>query len=209
MILVILVNGPASDHDAMSDGVQQQCRLRGYPMPMNRFRKVAISCIIALAPVLLSGCAHPPQPVISKQDWTTQGSGAFHIDRGPVFQGVGWAEAIGNSSLLRAAADNRARDQLAGLLYQYVSALFQYAGHDKQDMETRQAISTVVHQGLDQAMITDHRYDEALKRLYARCILELATFKQLLTSWPVAGSSDENLAAHADQVFEAFVTTAP
>jgi len=178
-------------------------------MPMNRSRKVAISCVIALALVLLSGCAHPPQPMLSKPEWTTQGSGAFHIDRGPVLQGVGWAEAIGNSSLLRAAADNRARDQLAGLLNQYVSALFQFAGHDKQDMETRQAISMVARQGLDQALMADHWYDEAVKRLYARCILELAALKQILTSTPVSGSIDETLAARADQVFEAFVTTAP
>jgi hypothetical protein len=145
----------------------------------------------------------------SKPEWTTQGIGAFHIDRGPVFQGVGWAEAISNSSLLRAAADNRAKSQLAGLLNQYVSALFQYAGHDKQDMATRQAISAVVRQGLDQALMADHWYDEAAKKMYARCILELAALKQVLTSTPVSGSIDATLTARADQVFEAFVTTAP
>lgn len=178
-------------------------------MPLCGSLKVAISCVIAMSLIWLSGCAHPPQPMLSKPAWTTQGIGAFHIDRGPVFQSIGWAEAIGNSSLLRAAADNRARDQLAGLLSQYVSALFQYAGHDKQDMETRQAIRTVVRQGLDQALMADHWYDEAANRLYARCILELAALKQILTSTPVSGSIDKTLAARADQVFEAFVTTAP
>ena len=178
-------------------------------MLLYRSRKVAILCVSALSLVVLSGCAHPPQPMLSKPDWTTQGSGAFHTERGPVFQGVGRAEAISNSSLLRAAADNRAKSQLAGLLNQYVSALFQYAGHDKQDMETRQAIGMVVRQGLDQALISDHWYDEAVKRLYARCILEVAALKQILTSTPVSGSIDETLAARADQVFEAFVTTAP
>ena len=178
-------------------------------MSLYRSQKVAKPCAIALLLVLLFGCALPPQPMPSKPDWTTQGSGAFHTDRGAMFQGAGGAEAISNSSLLRAAADNRARDQLAGLLNQYVSALFQFAGHDMQDMETRQAVGTVVRQGLDQALMTDHWYDEAQKKLYARYVLELSALKHILASTPISGTTDANLAARADQVFEAFVTTAP
>ena len=166
-------------------------------------------CVIAIIGVLLSGCAHPPQPIHSKQDWTSQGSGAFHTDGGAVFQGAGWAEGISNSSLLRAAADNQARTQLASILEQYANALFQYAGHDRQDMEIRQAISSVVRQGLDQASITDHWHDAAIKRLYARCLLELAVLKNILSSTPVSGAIDPNLAARADQVFEAFVSATP
>ena len=178
-------------------------------MPWHPSPRATSLCVIALIGVLLWSCAHPPQPIPSKQDWTSRSSGAFHTDGGPLFQGIGWAEGISNSSLLRAAADNQARTQLASILEQYANALFQFAGHDRQDMEIRQAISSVVRQGLDQALITDHWHDATAKRLYARCLLELAVFKDILTSTPVSGAIDPNLAARADQVFEAFVTATP
>lgn len=178
-------------------------------MPLHKSPEATGLWFIVLIVVLLSGCAHPPQPKPSKPDWTSQGSGAFHIDRGTVFQGAGMAEGITNSSLLRAAADNRARAQLASVLDQYANALFQYAGYDRQEMATRLAISTVVHKGLGQALITDHWYDQTAKRLYANCILELAVFKRILMSTPVSGTIDETLAEKADQVFKAFAADAP
>ena len=178
-------------------------------MPSYKSPKALSLCVIALIGVLLSGCAHPPQPRPTQSDWTSQGSGAFHTDQGPVLQGVGLAEAMSNSSLLRAAADNRAKAQLAGVLDQYVKALIQLAGHDMQAPETSQAASAMVRQGLDRALITDHWFDEGNRKLYARCLLELAAFKHILGSTPISGVADASLADRADHMFEAFTAAEP
>jgi len=51
------------------------------------------------------------------------GSGAFDVDKGKVFYGVGIASGIRNQALLRSTADNGARAEVAKILETYVAVL--------------------------------------------------------------------------------------
>lgn len=162
--------------------------------------------ITALILVLLFGCAHPMRPMDVKEDWTSQGSGAFHSMSGPLLQGVAFARGIKNPTLLKTAAANRAKAQLKGLLNQYVSALIQYTGQDMATVQTRQLFREIVRLSIDQARITDHWYDQANNKSYARCVLTLDTFKQTLMAVSAPQTVKTDMETNAELIFEAFVS---
>ncbi|UCG66847.1 MAG: hypothetical protein JSW12_07555, partial [Deltaproteobacteria bacterium] len=72
---------------------------------------VKVVCVLATLGVLFAiGCAKKePAPPIAGPAWTYKGSGAFDVDKGKVFYGVGIASGIKNKALLFSTADNRAR----------------------------------------------------------------------------------------------------
>ena len=67
-------------------------------------------CVLAAMGVLfLVGCAAKQPAPPAGPAWVNKGSGAFDVDKGKVFYGVGMASGIRNRALLRQTADNRAR----------------------------------------------------------------------------------------------------
>lgn len=161
--------------------------------------------VMSLCIIIFAACSHVGPAPQSKMDWTTAGTGAFHSDNSPVFQGVGSAEKMRQISLLRATADNRAKTQLFGLLQQYMNALTQFAGIRLDDLESRQAAGTIVQQSLQQAAVSEHWFDETNNKIFSRCSVTLDAVKQLISISNLKETDRYDLLTAADQVFEAFV----
>jgi hypothetical protein len=166
---------------------------------------ITIGIAVILTVGIFMGCAgsHVAEPMTP--NWTSQSSGAYHAPEDAFFQGVGSAENMRQTSLLRASADNHATAQLAGLIDQYLKALFQFSGFSNPSIETQQTLGAITRQALDHAEISDHWYDEASGKLFARCILGLEDLKQILSASSLPDSIRSAMADRAAQVFEAFV----
>ena len=81
----------------------------------------------------------------------------------------------------------------------------QYAQVNSNNLENRQAVRAVLRQGLDQAAISAHLFEEKNNKLFSRCVLELDTLKQMIAASPLDKVSRTDMLDKADQVFEAFV----
>ena len=73
--------------------------------------KIVLS-IVVIGIFLVAGCASTKQ-TIKGPEWICKGGGAFDVERGQVFYGVGSASGIKNRALMRDTADNRARKDIA------------------------------------------------------------------------------------------------
>ena len=156
-------------------------------------------CIMILS-VLLSagilffvGCAgEKPAPPPAGPAWVHKGSGAFDIDKGKVFYGVGVASGIRNRALLISTADNRARAEVAKILETYVAVLAKdymastTAGDmsaSSEEQHVEQALKTFSKTTLHGARIIDHWRDPADGSLFALCELDLLAFKGALDEY--------------------------
>ncbi len=154
---------------------------------------VKISFILLVGLVLIAGCASTkkitattPIQELKAPEWVLKGSGAFGGERGKVFYGVASATGIKNDSLLRTAADNRARNDVAKIFQFYTASLMKdymastMAGDVKVTAEEQlveQAIKTVTSMTLPGVEIVDHWQHPATGELYALARLDLGAFK--------------------------------
>lgn len=143
-----------------------------------------LSLLVAM--VALTGCVGRPL-IIEAPPWYQQDSGAHYAANGRVFYGIGKAGGTRNMTLLRATAANRARQEMARVLDNYVSELFQSAGAmPALTMEEgEQVIGALVRDAIGHAVISDQWGDAGQGQLYALCQLDLDTFKQVLASQTV------------------------
>jgi len=161
---------------------------------MKRLVKVAFILLSGLS--LLSGCAGPqkitkttPVQDIDAPEWVKKGSGAFSGERGKVFYGVNSAYGIKNPSLLRSAADDRARNEVAKIFQFYTASLMKdymastmandpNVTSDEQHVE--QAIKTVTSMTISGVEIVDHWQNPATGELFSLARLDLEAFKDNL-----------------------------
>jgi hypothetical protein len=122
-------------------------------------------------------------------DWVIKGSGAFKKDKGKVFYGVGSASGIRNFSLLRSAADNRARNEIAKIFEVYNSSLMKdysastTAGEkdvSAEEQHVEEVIKTVTKTTLTGIEIINHWQNEDTGELYSLAKMDLAAFKSNL-----------------------------
>ena len=158
---------------------------------MNRMARLTFILLLGL--VLIAGCAGTkkitattPIQELKAPEWVLKGSGAFGGERGKVFYGVASATGIKNYSLFRAAADNRARNDVAKIFQFYTASLMKdymastMAGDVKVTAEEQlveQAIKTVTSMTLPGVEIVDHWQHPATGELYALARLDLGAFK--------------------------------
>lgn len=158
---------------------------------MNRMARLTFILLLGL--VLIAGCAGTkkitattPIQELKAPEWVLKGSGAFGGERGKVFYGVASATGIKNYSLLRAAADNRARNDVAKIFQFYTASLMKdymastMAGDVKVTAEEQlveQAIKTVTSMTLPGVEIVDHWQHPATGEFYALARLDLGAFK--------------------------------
>lgn len=161
---------------------------------MNREWKLVSALIVGLA--FAAGCASTkpmtaatPIQDIKSPDWVRKGSGAFGSDKGKVFYGVGIASGIQNPSLLRSAADNRARNELAKVFQFYTASLMKdymgattakQPGVSSEEQLVEQAVKTVSGMTLSGVEIVDHWQNPATGDLYSLARLDLSAFKDSL-----------------------------
>lgn len=142
---------------------------------------------------VITGCASGPQakftPIqkLNAPEWVIKGSGAFGGERGRVIYGVASASNIQNMSLLRSAADNRARNEVAKVLEVYTKSLMkdymastsvEQAREEMQDVE--QAVKTVASATLSGVEIVEHWQNPDTAELYSLARLDLNAMKDNL-----------------------------
>ncbi len=152
-----------------------------------------LSVLLSVGILFFVGCAgKEPAPPPAGPAWVNKGSGAFDVDKGKVFYGVGVASGIKNRSLLISTADNRARAEVAKILETYVAVLAKdymastTAGDMKassEEQHVEQALKTFSKTTLHGARIIDHWKDPADGSLFALCELDLLGFKGALDEY--------------------------
>ena len=156
-------------------------------------RLVTMGFILLIAMSLITGCASTekvtkttPIQELDAPEWVMKGSGAFGGEKGKVFYGVASAYAIKNFSLLHAAADNRARNEVAKVFQFYTASLMKdYAASTvandlavtSEEQHVEQAIKTVTSMTLSGVEIVDHWQHPASGEFFALARLDLDKFK--------------------------------
>lgn len=150
-------------------------------------------CILMAIGVLFAmGCAGKKPVAPQAPAWVNKGSGAFDVDKGKVFYGVGIASGIKNRALLVSTADNRARAEIAKELETYVAVLAKdymastTAGEmttSSEEQHVEQALKTFTKTTLHGARIIDHWRDPADGSLFSLCEMDLFAFKNALDDY--------------------------
>jgi hypothetical protein len=155
--------------------------------------------LVVMGLLVLMGCAKK-KPAIEKPvewspkspAWAVKGSGAFDVDKGKIFYGVGIASGIRNRALLISTADNRARAEVAKILETYVAYLAKdymastTAGDmsaSSEEQHVEQALKTFTKTTLHGATIVDHWRDPEDGSLFSLCELDLFAFKEALNDY--------------------------
>jgi hypothetical protein len=151
---------------------------------------------LSMGILLIAGCASSPKPSADPASlgpaWVMKGSGAFDVEKGKIFYGVGIASGIKNKALLRQTADNRARAEIAKTMETYVATLAKdymastTAGDmskssEEQHVET--ALKTFSKTTLHGATIVDRWMDPSDGSMYSLCELDLFSFKDALDKY--------------------------
>ena len=149
-----------------------------------------VLCLLLGIGLLISlGCAGKEPAAPARPAWVDKGSGAFDVDKGKIFYGVGVASGIKNVALMRSTADNRARAEVAKILETYVAVLAKdymastTAGDmsaSSEEQHVEQALKTFSKTTLHGARIIDRFKDPADGALYSLCELDLFAFKSAL-----------------------------
>ena len=174
---------------------------------MRRYMIRCFFCTVFMLILLFSGCAKQQVSAVSDFNWTTASSGAYLIDRQPLFYGIGQASGIRSTTLLRATADNQAQTQMARLIRRYMAQLTQAAGVGVADEDTLLALSELAQAALGQASIVDHYYDSQTGTFFTLCRLELEQVKALIAAGAgLDGPVRNAMLAHSDSVYSAMVS---
>lgn len=152
-------------------------------------RTVSVVLVVVMGLFFLYGCGGSKEVKsegVQAPEWVIKGSGAFGGERGKVFYGVSSAYGIKNFSLLRSAADNRARNEVAKIFQFYTASLMKdymastMAGDPNETSEEQhveQAIKTVTSMTLSGVEIVDHWQHPETGELFSLARLDLEAFK--------------------------------
>ncbi len=159
---------------------------------MNKIMKNISSVGGIILLTFLGACGTVPEKRVTLQDigppdWVLKGSGAHKDSEGKAFYGVGSATGIKNSSLQRAAADDRARNDLAKVFEFWTKSLTKdYQAHTTngdfvvatEEQNVEMAIKTVTSATLTGVMVIDHWEHPHHNELFALARLDLEKFKE-------------------------------
>ena len=158
-----------------------------------KVKGMKILCVfLGVGILFFMGCAAREPAPPAGPAWVNKGSGAFDMDKGKVFYGVGVASGIKNRALLISTADNRARAEIAKILETYVAVLAKdymastTAGDmsaSSEEQHVEMALKTFTKMTLHGARIIDHWRDPADGSLFALCELDLFAFKGALDEY--------------------------
>ena len=142
-------------------------------------------------------------------DWVNEGTQAVSDDDGRLIQGVGMAPAMGDVSLQKATADNRARAEIARVLSTYVDAVIKdytaSTGSDA-DLNVEREIRSTTQLTLSGARILGHWKDEDSGDVYAFAELDMDTVnKSLETATSLSEAFKGHYKENADANFDRFM----
>ncbi len=167
-------------------------------MKPNSMRQIFMLVLGIFLAGMLSACESTPEktpqgmiPIqdLGAPDWVVKGQGAFN-DR--AFYGVGSAVGIRNSSLLRTAAENRARAALADTFDTYVKKLYKdyqesaTTGDMSKSSETQyieQALKNITKMSLQGSAIVDRWQNPNNGEMFALAKIDLEHFEKNLQQY--------------------------
>lgn len=151
-------------------------------------RSFSLVLVFIMVLFLLYGCGggKDVKEAVQPPEWVVKGSGAFGGERGKAFYGVASAYGIKNFSLLRQAADNRARNEVAKIFQFYTASLMKdymastMAGDPNvtsEEQHVEQAIKTVTSMTLSGVEVVDHWQHPGTGEFFSLARLDLEAFK--------------------------------
>lgn len=144
-------------------------------------------------------------------DWVNEGTQAVNDDDGRLIHGVGMAPAMGDVSLQKATADNRARAEIARVLSTYVDAVIKdytaSTGNDA-DLSVEREIRSTTQLALSGARILGHWKQEDTSDVYAFAELDMdAVDKSLKTATSLSDAFKDHYKETANASFDRFMET--
>jgi hypothetical protein len=144
-------------------------------------------------------------------DWVNEGTQAVSNDDGRLIHGVGMAPAMGDVSLQKATADNRARAEIARVLSTYVDAVirdYTASTGSEADLNVEREIRSMTQLVLSGARILGHWKDEDSGDIYAFAELDMdAVDKSLQTATTLNDAFKGHYNENADANFDRFMET--
>ena len=142
-------------------------------------------------------------------DWVNEGTQAVKDDDGRLIHGVGMAPAMGDVSLQKATADNRARAEIARVLSTFVDAVisdYTASTGGVADLNVEREIRSTTQLVLSGARILGHWKDEDTGDVYAFAELDMdAVDKSLQTATYLSAAFKDHYKNNADTNFDRFM----
>ena len=161
-------------------------------------RLILSAAFIALAACSSNTTIESDLGIDGAPDWVNEGTQAVDNDDGQLLHGVGNAPPMGDTSLQKSAADNRARAEIAAILKTYVdSTINDYTASlgDSADMNIEREIRTTTQLALSGSRILGHWKHEDTGDIYAFAELSIETMDELV-------AKAENLSASFKQFYD-------
>ncbi len=146
----------------------------------------------------------------SAPDWVNEGTQYLNNNKGKLFHGVGEAAPMGDISLQKSTADNRARAEIARILSSMLdiaSQDYSAAAGTGKDAVNQQSVSreikNLTRMNLSGAKIIGRWKDEKTGTIYSLAELDMKYVKQILaTTTNMNQDLQRYLGAHADNTFD-------
>ena len=142
-------------------------------------------------------------------DWVNEGTQAVNDDDGRLIHGVGMAPPMGDVSLQKATADNRARAEIARVLSTYVDAVisdYTASTGNEADLNVEREIRSTTQLVLSGARMLGHWKDEDTGDVYAFAELDMdAVDKSLQTAAALSEAFKGHYQQNADANFDRFM----
>lgn len=155
---------------------------------MNRLNKITSVIFIAFLAVSLVSCSGKTRVksdlhIKGAPKWVNKGTQVLKNKRGRLFHGVGFAASMGDMSLQRDAADNRARAELARVLSSYldvVSSDYVAANSTGNEKIVSRQIKSLTRVNLTGAKIIGRWRDKRNNTIYSIVELDMKSVKKTL-----------------------------
>ena len=177
----------------------------------NPFHVLLLALLLALAACSGKTTIESDMGMGNAPDWVNEGTQAVDDDDGRLIHGVGMAPAMGDISLQKATADNRARAEIARVLSTYVDTVIQdYTAStgSETDLNVERQIRSTTQLALSGARILGHWKDEDNGDVYAFAELDMeAVDKSLQTAASLSAAFKDHYRANAAANFNRFMET--
>ncbi len=182
---------------------------------MKQFVPTLKQSFFLLAALLLAACSsnttiESDLGIDGAPGWVNEGTQAVDNDDGQLLHGVGMAPPMGDTSLQKSTADNRARAEIARILQTFVdSAINDYTASvgDSADMNVEREIRTATKLALSGSRILGHWKHQETGDIYAFAELSIETMDELIAKADNLSQSfkqfyDENNKANFDRFIQ-------
>lgn len=142
-------------------------------------------CALALGACSSKTVIDSDMGISGAPDWVNEGTQAVENNEGRLIHGVGMAPPMGDVSLQKSTADNRARAEVARVLSVYIDAVskdYTASSGGEADLNVEREIHSTTQLVLSGARILGHWKDEDTNDVYAFAELDMDAVENMLTT---------------------------